>query len=185
MARDRMRNEDGRGRWRRERNRYVIDGDHASVELRRKNGPPLVMLMDIGDLPILGTVGRVSAIRDNSGKFYAGITIPDWRGIHQMVRFHRFLTKCPDGMVVDHINHNELDNRRSNLRVTTNARNILNRRGPAADKRSCRYRGVFRNRDRWRARVTVDGFRYNLGTFTTPDDAHEAVTEFVRGVLAA
>ena len=43
-------------------------------------------------------------------------------------RLHRFLIDCPEGMVIDHINRNPLDNRKVNLRVCTIQENIWNRR---------------------------------------------------------
>lgn len=43
------------------------------------------------------------------------------------IRMHRFITTPLDSEVVDHINHNTLDNRRENLRVCTQAENCQNR----------------------------------------------------------
>ena len=42
-------------------------------------------------------------------------------------RLHRYILDCPDGMVVDHINRNTLDNRRENLRLCTQCDNLKNR----------------------------------------------------------
>lgn len=44
------------------------------------------------------------------------------------VLMHRVLTNCPKGMVVDHLNHDGLDNRMFNLRVCTYSENMLNSR---------------------------------------------------------
>lgn len=42
-------------------------------------------------------------------------------------RIHRVIMNCPDEYMIDHINHNTLDNRKCNLRIVTNSENQLNR----------------------------------------------------------
>jgi hypothetical protein len=41
---------------------------------------------------------------------------------------HREIIGCPEGLVVDHINHDPLDNRRVNLRCVTHTENLRNRK---------------------------------------------------------
>jgi len=67
----------------------------------------------------------------------------------------------PDGMEVDHIDHNPTNNRTENLRLATNAENGRNRRGAQSNSRSG-IRGVCLHRDGgWQAKVQVDGREIN------------------------
>lgn len=43
------------------------------------------------------------------------------------LKMHRIITGAPDGLEVDHINGDSLDNRRANLRVVTHRQNMMNK----------------------------------------------------------
>ncbi len=85
---------------------------------------------------------------------------------------HRFIMglKWKDGRCVDHINHNGLDNRRSNLRIAThsqNMHNIISKQG------SSQYKGVvFKSELRkWTAQIKVGNKIVHLGCFAQESDA--------------
>lgn len=55
----------------------------------------------------------VSSVRQNGRRVY--------------VRMHRLIMNPPDDLLVDHINGNTIDNRRSNLRICNTSENVKNR----------------------------------------------------------
>lgn len=89
-----------------------------------------------------------------------------------LIYLHRFLLDAPEGLQVDHVNHNGLDNRRANLRLATPSRNTQNQSGLLSTNTSG-YRGVFRYKlvGRWRAGIRLDGSTRHLGYFDTPEEA--------------
>lgn len=76
--------------------------------------------------------------------------------------------------VIDHINHNGLDNRISNLRVTNRSHN--NRNAALRKDSTSGVAGVSWNRSlsKWVAQINADGKRKHLGVFACMEDAIEA-----------
>ena len=92
------------------------------------------------------------------------------------VRMSRLLVgDVPDGMVVDHINGDTLDNRKANLRICTPRQNSLN---TADTKNRTLPKGVSKScSNRYRARIMVNGKEIWLGTFSTVKEAEQARME--------
>lgn len=88
---------------------------------------------------------------------------------------HRFITDAPEGLVVDHINHNTLDNRMKNLRVVTATENKQNINGAQANNKTSNIRGVSFRKDRksWIVLVGSGNGRY-VGSFKNLKDAEYA-----------
>ena len=86
------------------------------------------------------------------------------------IYLHREVMQCPDGKVVDHINHDTKDNRRSNLRVCTQAQN---RRNQLKTRGSSQYKGVSwsTRRKKWAAFICKERQTYGLGEFKNEEDA--------------
>lgn len=95
------------------------------------------------------------------------------------VRLHRYLMKAPKGKLIDHRNHNGLDNQKHNLRICDNSVNTLN----VKDLRRSNKSGVSgvhwsETQRVWHAYFTLQKNRYHLGSFTHLEDAAMAVINF-------
>ena len=96
-------------------NHYQQQGN---VVVGRATNTDSKFYIDAEDLPI---VQKYSWYEANTGYVMN-------KSGRNVVLMHRLVTNAPKGMVVDHINGNKLDNRKENLRVTTQKINNLNRK---------------------------------------------------------
>jgi hypothetical protein len=92
------------------------------------------------------------------------------------IYMHNQIMNPPKGRIVDHKNHNGLDNSRVNLRLATRSQNSINRRKNSAIIKSSRYKGVHKRKrtGKWIARIGHDGIRESLGYFDTEEQAARA-----------
>lgn len=105
--------------------------------------------------------GRIYAMAKSNGK---------------TIYMHRLIIDAKKGEVVDHINGNGLDNRKSNLRIVTHKQNAWNI-GKKSNGTTSKYLGVgWVHKDKaYQARIRTDsGIRISLGYFDNEIDAAKA-----------
>ena len=87
------------------------------------------------------------------------------------IRLHRLIMDCPEDMVVDHINRNRLDNRKSNLRICTIQQNSMNR--DIQSNNTSGIVGVYweKSRCKWCAQIMLNKKNIFLGYFNTKEEA--------------
>jgi hypothetical protein len=107
---------------------------------------------------------------NRSGKFHVMVSVS-----RKNYYIHRMIMDAPPGMVVDHINGDGLDNRKSNLRICHHNENIRNRTSLNANNASGAH-GVYwdKSRKRWCAEIKINYKRIYLGRFCLLCDAVEA-----------
>ena len=142
----------------------------ALVPLGGKKYPGRFAIIDAWAAPLIQCFNWYPKKRGgNSGSIYPATYFDG-----QYLRMHRLLTDPGEGFVPDHINGNTLDNRLSNLRVCSPSENTQNR--VKKSEASSRFKGVYRDkgREKWRARIMVDGVPVHIGMFSDERDAARA-----------
>lgn len=142
----------------------VVDGV-AMLELTQN----LVALLDVEDVPLVEPYAWFARRAKYTHYVMAYLRGADGRATS--LGLHRLLMNPPEGMAVDHINGDGLDNRRVNLRIVTVAENNMNSR-VRRDSQSG-IKGAYFNRKtgNYYSHIKRDGRRVHLGTFATAEEA--------------
>ena len=129
--------------------------------------------------------------RLNKFTWYARLSTNVWYAVrckragekrsNTLVWMHNMIMPPPKGLMVDHVNHNGLDNRKANLRLATRAQNMQNRRrrktGCSSKYKGVIHRNYHNRRKLWNAYINVNRRRIHLGCFMTELEAARAYDE--------
>lgn len=137
-----------------------------------RNKNKFVALVDDEDYDYLNQF-KWNAQKQRSGNYYASRSIYLGKMKRKSLRMHRLIMKPERGMTVDHIDHNGLNNQKSNLRNCSFADNVRNR--------SCRsktgYIGVYIYKSKrsktikYLAKIEYNNRAYYLGLYKTAKEA--------------
>lgn len=147
-----------------------VEGGLAYVTLTRG----YETVIDKSSLPLVEGYNWYTSVRPRA--FYAVRSDHDGQKLKTTL-MHRVIMGDPQGLEVDHINSDGLNNRLENLRVVTKEQNQRNQR--ASYKNACGLKGVSWHKvtQKWQSQITVDRKNFHLGLFDTPEEAHAAYVE--------
>ena len=149
--------------YKRDYNKISLKDDFAIFHTTYKNEPKEIYV-DLNDVDELKkytwTLNQEGYARTKINKKY--------------VLMHRFITKCPNDKVVDHINRNRIDNKKSNLRICNVIDNCHN--ASISNNNTSGVTGVNFNKKsrKWRAYIMCNGINYNLGFYCDKEEAIKA-----------
>lgn len=118
---------------------------------------------------------------DSRGRKRRIVTI-DWITYKTSRLIWKMVTGNDPTAEIDHKDLDSLNDRWDNLREANGNQNMQNRAMQANNTTG--FKGVYRHRDRFQAKISVNGKMYSLGTYDTAEQAHEAycaVAEEQRG----
>lgn len=160
------------------KNDYEVRGDVTAIFIVRRDGTRLETLINTSDLSKVKEYPNTWCVKWDThvNSYYVLGMLKKEDGSKTSVRLHRFIVDAPNGMVVDHINHDTLDNRKNNLRIVTNKQNQQNKK----IKRSNTISGIMgvtyhRHSKKWKCTIKVDGKTHYLGYYHDKKEAEEVV----------
>ena len=143
------------------KNIYEFINDYVVGYDVRENKPFTI------DLDDYEKIKDITWTRDSNGYVIASRT-------YDYIGLSRYILDCHkgDGIVVDHINGDINNNRKYNLRKTNKSINSLNR-NPKGNGRLGTL-GVRKTKNRYEARIKIDGEDIFIGSFLTLEEAEQA-----------
>lgn len=158
------------------KNEYEIRGDVTVIFLDYKNTTTTTTISTEDLSTVKAVSGRWYAMNvgtANNEKIYVGTKIGN-----VTVYLHTLLMVTPPRHVVDHRNHNPLDNTKDNLQVVSYAQNGQNRKGAQRNNKASGYRNVYRNASgNWYVQLTKEGNIIHIGTFKIKEEANRHAVE--------
>lgn len=159
------------------KNKYEIRGDVTAIFLNHR-GLEIETIIDTKDLTKVQEFPNLWHTRwsESSKTYYVegkkSLINDEKIRKTEYLSLHRVVMDTPHELVVDHINHNGLDNRKINLRNVTRKANTQNKRGARSDSKSG-VRGVSWHKQigKWRVYIHVDGKLKTVGYFEDLEEA--------------
>jgi hypothetical protein len=148
------------------KNKYQICGAVTKIFIERKNGDIIETLIDTDDLPLVSSYKNTWVAQHYKSRdvFYVSQYAGKNENKERCVpyRLHRIITNCPENLVVDHVNHNTLDNRKSNLNIVTSRENSQN---TVRRKNRSTFRGVRKTTCGYDVSFMINGEHKFLGSY--------------------
>lgn len=159
-------------------NNFIIEGDTVKIELKRRNENSVYALIDIDDYERVKNFKYTwhSFLAKNTGTYYCAATtyFKDENGQTKSKPLYlQVFIANPNqdpNIYVDHINYDTLDNRKQNLRTTSNSNNLKYRNGKNSNNKSG-YRNVCMIQGWWTVQMQINGKNTILAKFKNLDDA--------------
>jgi len=160
------------------KNEYKTLGDVTEIYVTTRKGKLFKVLIDTEDLQLLDQfdnqigVGYYKGVEDYYAKIssYQGWNDEKQRYDYKTLMLHRIILNEKGSAKVDHINHNTLDNRKTNLRSVKQENNLKHRSKKNLNNRSG-YRNVSFVGEKWVVQLQIEGKNTVLGKFDNVDDA--------------
>lgn len=156
------------------KNSFEIRGEVTVIFIETKKFGIIETLIDTKYLQKAQEFPNSWILLSLKNSFYIQGCMPRNGGIANRVYLHRWITDADPSKVVDHINHDTFDNRKSNLRVCSQLENTRNSR--IQTRGNSKFKGVHWREDKRKfvAYITINKKRKHIGYFDSEFEAAKA-----------
>lgn len=166
------------------KNEYRIEGELTYITLKKRSGEVFETIIDTKNLPEVMNYDVSWHVQWDAytKSYYCKATvfreIIDGKKKYTTLYLHSVIMKPPKGEVVDHKNHNTLDNTEENLEISSKRKNDINRRGANPDT----YTGVRnvtydKKNGKYIVQLQINRKNKVFGRFTNLDEATKIAEE--------
>lgn len=149
--------------YKQKKNEYILHDNYAEIIIKSKKYGEHKALIDLDDVEKCKKYNWCLKYDKTLKNFY----LHNSKGL----TLHRFITDCPKNKVIDHLNHNTLDNRKENLRICTDLENLQNKKSNTSGHVGVSY---YKRDNTWEAFITIKGHKNFLGRYKDINDAIKA-----------
>ena len=159
------------------KNNYTIIGDKVHIELQKGR---FTTIIDLEDLPIADSfTGTWYANRHAGNKWYV-VGGGNTKKKIKKERLHRLIMGDPEGMFIDHVDADTLNNTRSNLRVVTPKENTQN----TTTQNKSGIRNVYVTEEgNYKVEIYHEGKLHYYGTYTDIAKAQKVAEDIRKKVM--
>ncbi len=140
-------------------------------------------LVDDEDFEELNKFKWCARFSKGTKSFYAMRSVwqPLTKNVKTVLMHRQILNITEFSIKVDHINHDTLDNTRSNIIAGTNRQNMSNLKGKGTSKYTSVYTGVYwhKHRSKWSAGAIRNNKFKQIGYFNTEIEASNAYNSYI------
>ena len=154
-------------------NEYVIKGDFTELHIKGSVHGDKIILIDTDDIE------KVKKYNWTINKFTRCKKVYYYAVTNKGLLMHRYIKSAMEGRAttVDHVNNDTLDNRKQNLQICSNRKNLIKQDLCINSKTGVKGVCKFTKNDKYMAYITVNRKRIHLGYFNTIEEAKKAREE--------
>ena len=156
------------------KNEYILKGDFAEMHILGSKQGDKIILVDRED------VDRLSQCKWMINKYKKSEKVNYYAVNKDGVLLHRFIMNATEGRknVVDHINGNTLDNRKSNLQICSQRDNLRKAALKSTNKSGVTGVCWYKKTGKWMAHIKLNYKHITIGYYDTIEEALKARMDY-------